>query len=306
MPLCGLLPLVLTAALAGCAQSGREPEEVPGSLAADREARAVLAAVEQAKQWSVPDWSPPPKPQRRPGDVLIRVRAPKGRVETLSHYYDVRTKNFEKTELVQEKEEFVEFQSQVTGEGEQPENVWNYQLQTMKKNGMLPLADMGFPEPGEKLNMMVSSGGRTIKAGDYPSSSIFFLPTFPFPWDGVRVGETWAYEHQWISHYSGVVLVLEVVGILRELFPCQRGDRCARIELSGDVRPAGKLAGLILQNQIRAETIYALKEGRLLQMRSRTLERAQTATNVTEVQSCMISSARGFLPANSRSCWKEW
>jgi hypothetical protein len=105
----------------------------------------------------------------------------------------------------------------------------------------MSLHDFAMPELGEKLEVIADSHGRILKAGDYPTNSIFYVAPISLPEGPVSVGDTWALQSDWLSLEEMVPYHLDMASILRQVYSCG-AHRCAEIEISGEVTLEGPIA----------------------------------------------------------------
>ncbi len=179
--------------------------------------------------------------------VLLRLKGEIGRPEKVSYVHRTRSTSYEDVQVRHQKEETLEFVSQadtlrlLPGRGANDETVFTQVLSIVSKNGTMSLHDFAMPEMGENLEVTADSRGRILRAGDYPSNSIFYVPPISLPDGPVHVGDTWGLQSEWLSLEEMVPYRLDMTSILRAVSSCG-AHRCASIELSGQVTLQGPLS----------------------------------------------------------------
>ena len=230
-----------------------------------------------------------PQPLKLENPILLELSGRVNRLEQIRYHFashKVSTSANEKPEI---KDEKVEFTVQTTTKEVYPSGDVSYLIQTIQREGSIPLHDLAFPEPGEKLEQILTRNARVLKAGEYPPESIFFLPPIPLPTEPVKVGDTWTLRHQWASESTDVPLELDMVAILKGVYPCGTDDKCADIEISGQVSLPARLKQVTLDSEIVGHLIFAVEHGSIVWSEIRTTEKVATEKARSVVQSCMKS-----------------
>jgi hypothetical protein len=235
--------------------------------------------------------------------VVLRLNAQPNRVEKVAYFYQADAKAYEDAQLRHEKEESLEFTSQVsTVSVSEPEAngivQFTQDLSVIKKDGNGDLHDFAMPELGETIRVTMDSFGRIVKSGDYPKNSIFYVPAISLPATPVSVGDTWVMNASWLSLNDMVPYELSMVSILKGFLECGT-DTCADIEVSGDVKFQGPLAKEMSFSSVWRGRIYlAMKAGSVAWSRIDTEERLVAEHARRDVQSCF--EAMLIEPTNER------
>ena len=241
--------------------------------------------------------------------IDLKLKFPKDRVERIRYTSASVTKTYEGAQIVNERTESVDFLVQNKTTQVQTNGNLHLRIETLSKDGQVDLRDMAFPEPSEVLDVIYAANAKVLKAGRYGTESIFFVPPVSLPDGPVRVGETWALSHKWKSQKNGVELKLELTSILKSLYPCAGGpsgfrDRCAEIEISGDVTvPAAKQSGFELSSKNSGRLLISLQTGAFIWGDIRTEENFQSGGIRMEVRSCIESILEE--PSDERWPWRQ-
>lgn len=176
------------------------------------------------------------------------------------------------------------------------------ELTTLKKDGKADLSDFAMPELGEKLNLVLSSTGQVIKAGDFPPGTIYYIPPVSLPADEVKVGDTWPLRADWVSLRNGVPMRMELVSILKTLRDCGSAGPCAEIELSGGVAildgKSSKISSgsssendlrVRFRSEMKGRLIISITNGSVLYSIVRSDETLSGEKESVETSSCMLS-----------------
>jgi len=177
------------------------------------------------------------------GKVDLRLKPNQTNVEKISYSHRSRSTSFEDIEVRHQKEEALEFISSASVtkiDGDR----FTQLIAIDKKEGSGNLHDFAMPEVGERLELISDSRGRVLRAGDYPTNSIFFVPPISLPDGAVSVGDTWALTAHWLSLEEMVPYQLDMASILKSVKPCGT-HRCAEIEISGEVTLQGPLVQMM-------------------------------------------------------------
>ncbi len=220
-----------------------------------------------------------------------------------SHSYE---RVFERGQLTQEKEEVVDFAVETKTERVDENGHLYQQITVVEKNGNADLHSMAYPELGETLDVVLSPTSRVLRSGSHPRDSIFYLPPIPLPEQPVAVGETWKNEWKWVSS-SRVPLRLEMVGILKGIYRCRRGDQsqCALIEVSGDVGlDTSDTTNLSLKSQVSGYIYFSLASGGVIWSEIHNQESLVSMSGGrVDIDSCLESIL--VLPENDKWMYAE-
>ena len=233
----------------------------------------------------------------RPENVFLTLKGDPGRTSETRYFSNTRTLSFEEGQLLRDKTEGVDFSVQTTFKAaNSPDKILKFTARTVRKDGAVSLHDLSFPELREEIDYVVhAESAKVLKAGRYPSHSVFFIPTLPLPQRPVVVGDTWSFEHNWISTHDQVPLRLEMIAILKDLVRCSEGQHwCADLELSGQLGVAvpPTVRGAIFESHVRGRALFDLDRGDVLWSEIRSREEMRTPQQRVLVHSCMISELK--------------
>lgn len=197
--------------------------------------------------------------------VTLRLKAEAKGTETVDYFHVSASRAFEGQELRHEKTETLKFtalsettKTEPASEG--PER-FTQAITILKKDGTVGLHDFAMPELGERLEVVTDSMGKILKAGDWPTNSIFYVSPVSLPEGPVEVGDTWAMQAQWLSIQDLVPYELDMVSILKGFVKCG-DDTCADIEVNGNVAMQGALQqALVFRSEWRGRLLFALNAG---------------------------------------------
>lgn len=162
-------------------------------------------------------------------------------------------------------------------------------VQSQNKSGEGELHEYAIPEIGEVLELTINEHAEVLKAGDYPSDSIFYLPTIALPKREVEVGDSWEIKVKWVTETQKIPLRMELVSIFKELRKCD-GEPCALIELDGEVRlDATKQDDLDLKSQMRGYLYFSLQTGSVIWSHIRSDQEFKVGHILNKFKSCLVS-----------------
>ena len=223
------------------------------------------------------------------GPVELKLKADSAHVEKVAYHHRSRSTSFEDVEVRKQNEESLEFVSQA----ETLKNEADHFTQTItivKKDGQSNLHDFAMPELGEKLDITADSRGRILRAGDYPSNSIFYVPPISLPDGPVSIGDTWAMQAQWLSLEEMVPYQLDMVSILKNVYACGT-HRCAEIEISGEVTLQGPLVQMMAFKSLwKGFLMFDIEAGTVLWSRVDSEEQFMSGNVRRSVTSCLEAS----------------
>lgn len=233
------------------------------------------------------------KVSRATGEIVLEnpqrilLGGQSGRKERFWYYSSSVVETHETSQLVRRKEEGVEFTVESRFKPAKDGEIV-FDEETIEKDGQVRLHDLAFPELNEVIEFTMKQRGEILKAGAYPSSSIFFVPTVPLPSEAVKVGDTWPFHHEWISMSSGVPLSVDLAVIFKSAYRC--GDeKCALMEISGKVDLLGAIGpALIFSSDISGFMLFAIDSGTLLATRVANQETMMKDEVLMKVKSCMV------------------
>lgn len=219
----------------------------------------------------------------------LRLHGTESRKETVRIYSHSWIETTEDGQVRHEKDEIVDFKAKY--EFLKPEaGEIRVKVTTSDKDGFVDLRDLAFPDDGEVLEIRMTPSARVLAAGEYPKESLFFVPPIPLPEEKVRVGDTWSLSHQWIGSKNGVPLKLDLITVLKALYPCLDG-RCADLEVSGEVSVMGVPADpqTKMQSRLNGRMLFSLESGAVLWSEIHSAELFADAKAAVKVRSCLVT-----------------
>jgi hypothetical protein len=226
--------------------------------------------------------------------MTIELKGVAGEKSLTRYYSNSHTKTFNENQLVREKEESVDFEvEQRMLMVDNSKGILKYVNKTIRKDGAIELHDLGFPELREEIEYIVRTNGMILQAGRYSPQSIFYIPAFPIPEKEVEVGDTWTMNHVWMSARENIPLSLEMVGILKDIVPCGKGQ-CADIEISGGVNLGATptAPGAFFESRIWGHMLYSAEKGDVVWSDIRSHEEMRVQQDRVVVSSCMVSETK--------------
>lgn len=221
-------------------------------------------------------------------EIKLALKSEKG-VEDITRYYSHSyIRDYEGPQLVRERDEIVDFRVLEKIMGVNKKGEITVLTSTTTKDGTVDLHDLAFPEKGEEIEYIFNRDGKVLKAGDLPPDSIFYVPPLALPKGPVKVGDTWALDHAWISLKNGIPLAVHLVAILKSIRQCGKG-LCADIELSGSVELVGLKKEAIFNSSIWGRMLMSVEKGSVLWSEVRSRERMTLSGKGTDVLSCLVS-----------------
>ena len=235
--------------------------------------------------------------------ISIRLKSQVGRSEVVSYLFQSSSRSFEGQELRHQKDESMEFVAKAEGLSEDKEkNQFTQRITIIKKDGAADLHDFAMPELGETLDITSNGLGQIFQAGDYPANSIFYVPSVSVPEHPVEVGDTWIMQASWLSLQEMVPYQLDMVSILKSVLQCGQ-DRCAEIEVQGDVGFQGPLAqSMKFNSHWKGKIILALDAGSVVWSRLQSEEYLESTNVHREVSSCMEAVSLGASHFSGMRC----
>ncbi len=235
-------------------------------------------------------WSASLKRVNQPGAVTIQLKGQKGDQAVTRFYSHSQTKNFHQAQIIKKKDEIVEFSLVESIKSHNLKEDRITILATSKdKDGVVSLHDLAFPEKDEVIEYVYTSRGKVLKAGSYPKWSIFYVSPLPLPEGPVNVGDTWEMTEEWRSMNNGIPLQVSLVGILKNVYQCGE-DRCADIELSGDVAITNaSIAEIHFVSEMHGRLLFNLDKGMNVWSMIQGQEDLRVNEDQTVVTSCLTS-----------------
>lgn len=169
---------------------------------------------------------------------------------------------YSNNQILHERIESVEFKT-VTETRPRNETSFFMTIKTLSKDGPTPLSEMAYPEVGEQIQYIISNDSSILKAGEFPKQSLYFIPQLPLPNKVLNPGQTWTYEHIWVSSDIAAPLKLEIVFILKNILDCEQ-SQCISLEYSGKISQIEK-STIPLKSSLKGTMIYDLKNSQIVQ-----------------------------------------
>lgn len=225
------------------------------------------------------------------GPVELRLKVQPKSSETVDYYHVSSSRAFEGKELRHEKTETLAFTAQAETMKAENER-FTQAITVVKKDGTIGLHDFAMPELGERLELVTDSHGKILKAGDWPTNSIFYVPPVSLPDTAVEVGDTWTMQSSWLSLQDMVPYELDMVSILKGFVKCG-DDTCADIEVNGNVGMQGALKQtLVFRSEWRGRLLFAVNAGTVAWSRVNSDELFAYDTVYRTVGSCLEAALR--------------
>ncbi|MCB9026065.1 MAG: hypothetical protein H6625_07100 [Bdellovibrionaceae bacterium] len=232
------------------------------------------------------------EPLKEPGSVVLKLKSKQDRMELVKYFSHSKVKSYEQNQLVREKDEIVEFkvESKILDK-DKDNNFVRMIVTTLEKDGLVDLHDLAFPEVKERIEFVYKPNAEVVYAGGYPSSSVFYVPPLSLPESEVEVGDTWEMQRSWVSMKNNIPLKIQMVTILKNLYPCSGKDTCADLEISGDISIIAALDKKTNFNSlISGRIIFSIEKGSILWSLIKSSESLSISDSRMDVQSCLISN----------------
>lgn len=250
---------------------------------------AIISACSTAKTKSQ---YPEPKIDKSQAFDL-RLKGQHGETALTDYHSSSAVSDFEGGQKIRDHQEILDF-TVSTQVMEARQNQFTVRTVTVEKDGSGSLHDFAFPEPGEQIDFIYSTEGKVLKADPFPKQSIFFLPPISLPTNEVKIGDTWAMDHAWISSNDGLPLNLNMVTIFKDVVPCGPFGRCAELEVSGQVEMANeRLQRLVdFDSKLWGRLWFSIDRGDVIWSEVRSQDVFKSKQNEMRVLSCMVSKMR--------------
>jgi hypothetical protein len=107
----------------------------------------------------------------------------------------------------------------------------------------------------------------------------------------VGVGDTWTLDYTWVSGHDHIPLRLAVVGILKDIVPCEKKNVCADIEVSGSVNlvKTPDVRGAKFESRIWGRVLFSIDRGDVIWSKMLSHEIVGVEKESTDVLSCIVS-----------------
>ncbi|MCB0392176.1 MAG: hypothetical protein KDD58_12870 [Bdellovibrionales bacterium] len=231
---------------------------------------------------------------KEPGKIELKLKSIEGRIDLTDYYSHSKIKTFEQNQLVREKDEIVEFK--VKSESVKPDNNNNFIrtiVTTLEKDGLVDLHDLAFPEVKERIEFVFRQNADVLYAGSYPQSSVFYVPPLSLPDEKVEIGDTWEMQKSWVSMKNNIPLKLNLVTILKNIYECGKNEKCADLEVSGDIGIITTMnESTKFNSQISGRIIFLIDKGTILWSVVNSDESFTIGPTRLEVKSCLNSILR--------------
>jgi hypothetical protein len=227
-----------------------------------------------------------------PSAVVLEFRGKPGETTDTRYYSNAHISTYEGPQLIRDRLEGVDFTvASHVSEFEPVGKLLKFEVRTTRKDGSVDLHDLAFPELNEEIEYVIRSNGEVLKAGRFPPQSLFYVPSMPIPKGAVAVGDTWTMSHVWYSAHDAVPLQLDVVGILKEIMPCEGGKVCADVEVSGHVNLVNRptTIGSKFESRLWGRLLFSLERGDVIWSEMRSEEEFGVPGQRMAVRSCMLS-----------------
>jgi hypothetical protein len=220
--------------------------------------------------------------------VELRLKSKQGRIEKVAYLHNSFAKSYEDAEIKNQKDESLEFTSQTETVSDAP-GKFTQVVQVIHKDGTADLHDFAMPEMGEKLEITTSVQGKILKAGDYPTNSVYYVSPVSLPEGPVSLGDTWTMQSNWLSLDEMVPFQLDMVSILKGFWACGK-DRCAEIEIQGDVSLQGKLVkSMTFKSTWRGRIYFDIDAGTVVGSRVDSDEDMSAEKVHRQIKSCLAA-----------------
>lgn len=222
-----------------------------------------------------------------------RMTPPREHLEATKYQYQSMDRFYNEDGLTREHTEAVDFVVLTRFvEYAADKDQWQGVMLTSQKEGPVALTDLGFPEKNERIEYVWDSRGRVYKAGNRDPQSLFFIPAFPYPQKAMSIGQSWNYEHDWITK-KGLAMKLKVSASLKEKGSCYKSkESCWLVDLKGEVVPPDELAQKNFKSTFIGQCWIDEKTGLVVQSWTASKEGLADNKNRIEVNSCLSSQSR--------------
>lgn len=227
------------------------------------------------------------RPLESKESFLLRLKSLRGRQDKIHYYSTSKLSFYEDTQLVRKKDETVDFLVSQKTQNVMGGDIY-LEVETLKKDGFVPLNSMAFPEVGEKIDLHLTNQGTVKKAGSYSKKSVFYVPLISLPKNKVLVGDTWVMNTTWEAP-NGVPLKMELVSIFNKVFQCFKIQRCAEIEVSGRVEIIGAQKKVQFSSDLVGKILFNIDSGTMVLTEVKSIEEVTIGKMKTKVKGCIRS-----------------
>ena len=227
--------------------------------------------------------------------TLAFGRSATGAILDVVNTATTRMRTFSARQPTRDRTETVDFTTRTTMGEKYADGVFNARVTTTAKDGHSSLREMAFPELHEVIELTTTARGEVLRAGGYAPSSVFFIPSLPLPAGPVRIGDTWALDHDWTSGVDHFPLRLEIIGVLKDIDFCAGGHVCADVEVSGHValRVPPDNAGARFDSRVRGRAVFDVDRGDVIWAHVVSREEITLGPEVSVIESCLLSRVAG-------------
>ena len=129
------------------------------------------------------------------------------------------------------------------------------------------------------------------------------MPFLPLPEKPVTVGDTWPLQHVWISRPSMIPLQLDLIAILKDVYPCLKADTCLDIEISGKVLVGANpsQADTQFDGSLWGRMVFSMAKGDVIWSETKSSEEMRIGKERMSVSSCMTSLRQQIAPKKPRA-----
>ena len=251
-----------------------------------------------------------PRSMELKSPVTLRLKSSPGQTDITRYYSHAKINAFSEDQKVKERDEIVDFTvTENTKSVDTEKGLITVLTTTTRKDGMVDLHDLAFPELNEEIEYVFGPTAKVFKAGPYPPESVFFVPPLPIPDEAVEIGSTWSLDHVWVGMKSGIPLQMQIIGILKGAGQCGDGGRCVDIEISGNVDVLGvKKAVADYKSEVWGRLLFSLDRGVVIWSEVRNREFMVAPDERLEILACMTSvleQPKGLLPRSRKKAFCE-
>lgn len=230
-----------------------------------------------------------------PKVITLEFKGRPGEISVTRYYSNARILSYESGQLIRDKLEGVDFSVNTHFTDVNPQSkILKYSTKTTRKDGIVDLHDLAFPELNEQIDYVIHNNGEVLQANHLPPQSLFYVPALPIPANPVEIGDTWTMEHTWYSAKDAIPLRLQVVGILKNIVVCEKKNLCADLEISGHVSLVAEptALGASFASRVWGRVLFSLERGDVIWSEMRSSEDMGVKGDKISVRSCMVSEMK--------------
>ena len=235
-----------------------------------------------------------------PEGIFLRLRPLQGRMEMSSHYSHIHTKSYNKGVVTETEDDIVSFDvATETVLVDMGQLKLHMNMTTIRKEGNVELHDLAFPELGESLRFVFYPNAEVASVDGYPKTSVFYIPPISLPIRKVRIGDTWKMSKTWLSAKGQIPFRVDIVTIFKGLHPCGVKDKCADLEISGQVSLLNASKSVNFKSEIQGRMLFSIGRGTMVWSLVRNHESLDIQEDRTVLHSCLTSQ----LIAPEKNLW---